>query len=266
MVYWLAWDSCLPHLVTFFERRVSDLFIILHPKWIFTQLEGCDPIFGFLLSLHDLATVNLNDRERMKLSPLVPDGCHAYFVSKKARSLRGLRWFNGLDGTQELFVHEILTIEIFDICFIHSNMNYYSRLLFLSFTDFFCKGWLRTSRYRSRVFVDDSLGSNQIDFFLWFERRIDSSSLKFEDMLLLHLSEFLVSETLIEIKILRLDVLIWMDRLLLDHSLTVSLCLDLTLRLWKFGRFLIRNGHTRASFPLPVLFEWFRPLTERTVE
>lgn len=88
-VLWCNWEFSQVSLgwqVEFKEVTSLGLLQILHSFLTHTNLNRVDSVLLKSLDLCDLASINLEDSAWNYLTPLVPEVCHAHFISKEANS------------------------------------------------------------------------------------------------------------------------------------------------------------------------------------
>jgi len=92
--------------------------------------------------------------------------------------------------------------------------------------------WRNSACWNSSWIRIDNLPSFYLlQFFSWFVNHWSLFAFKLKCKLLKHLGELFITDSLIKIRVLCLNVLVWMDLLLLDDVVSGTLSLDFTFRL-----------------------------------
>ena len=133
-------------------------------------------------------------------------------------------------------------------------------------TNLVLKGRSSACRNSCWVRVDDFPSFNLLEFFGWFVSYWSFFAFKLKCKLLQHLGELFVADSLIEVSILCLNVLVGMDLLFLDNIMSGALRLNFTFRLRELCSFFIWYSYTCASFSCFMLLHWLGPFSETTMK
>lgn len=142
----------------------------------------------------------------MEFTPLVPNRSHSKFVSEDSASARLLSSFKSFYLPFEFLIHKIFAVEILGLSFRAQRRR------------FFC---------RHGINVRIKLASS-CDFF-WSTSRLisrDLSTFESKDVILKHRGKLFISDTLIKLGTLSLDMLVRVNFFLLKLNLTSTLGFD----------------------------------------